>query len=65
MYVQILEVNKEKSVLLEPMTKSIAAEFLMKKYEDQPLKYFNTDRRIYIINCTTGQIKHASLTFDI
>ena len=51
--------------VLEPMTLSIAAEFLMRKYEDQPLKYFNTDRKIWIINCTTGTIKPASLTFEL
>jgi hypothetical protein len=65
MYVQILEVNKEKSVLMEPMTKSIAAEFLMRKYQDQPLSYFNQDKRIYIVNCESGQVRHASLTFEL
>ena len=65
MYVQILEVNKEKSVLIEPMTKSIAAEFLMRKYADQPLSYFNQDKRIFIVNCETGTVRPASLTFDI
>jgi hypothetical protein len=65
MYVQILEINKDKSTLLEPMTVSIAAEFLMRKYEDQPLKYFNTDRKIWIINCTTGTLKPASLIFEL
>jgi len=65
MYVQILEVNKEKSVLMEPMTKSIAAEFLMRKYQDQPLSYFNQDKRIFIINCESGQVRPASLTFEL
>ena len=65
MYVQILEINKDKSTLLEPMTLSIAAEFLMRKYEDQPLKYFNTDRRIYIVNCDKNTIRPASLTFEL
>ena len=65
MYVQILEVNKEKSVLMEPMTKSVAAEFLMRKYADQPLSYFNQDKRIYIVNCDTGQVRPASLTFEL
>ena len=65
MYVQILEVNKDKSVLMEPMTKSIAAEFLMRKYADQPLSYFNQDKRIFIIHCETGQVRHASLTFEL
>jgi hypothetical protein len=50
---------------MEPMTKSIAAEFLMRKYQDQPLSYFNQDKRIYIVNCETGQVRHASLTFEL
>lgn len=65
MYVQILEINKDKATLLEPMTKEIAAEFMMRKYADQPLSYFNRDRRIYIINSESGVVKAASLTFDI
>ena len=65
MYVQILEVNKDKATVIEPMTKSIAAEFLMRKYQDQPLSYFNQDKRIFIINCETGTVKPASLTFEL
>jgi hypothetical protein len=65
MYVQILEINKDKATLLEPMTKDIAAEFMMRKYADQPLSYFNKDRRIFIVNPENGIVKHASLTFDI
>ena len=65
MYVQILEVNKEKAILIEPMTRSIALEFLLRKYADQPLSYFNQDKRIYIVNCDTGSVKLVSLTFEL
>lgn len=62
---QILDIQKEKAMVTEPMDKGTLENFVNNKYMDQPLRYFNENRTLWIINLTTREVRPLSIKIEI
>lgn len=62
---QILDIQKEKALLTEPMDKGTLENFVNNKYMDQPLRYFNENRSLWIVNLTSREIRPLSVKLEI
>ena len=63
--VQVLEFQQGIATLSEPMVRYQAQDYLIRKYREQPLTYFNQDRTIWIIDLTEKTIRTASLKIEV
>lgn len=62
---QILDIQKEKAMVTEPMDKGTLENFVNNKYMDQPLRYFNENRTLWIINLTSREVRPLSIKIEI
>jgi hypothetical protein len=63
--VQVLEFQQGIATLSEPMAKYQAQDYLIRKYREQPLNYFNQDRTIWIVDVSDKTIRAASLKIEV
>lgn len=63
--VQVLEFQDGIAQLTEPMPRYQAQDYLIRKYREQPLNYFNSDRSIWIVDSTDRTIRIASLKVEV
>ena len=58
---QILQVNTDRSVLIDLMTRTECENYINKILRDQPVSYFSEVSRVYVINIETGEVKKPHL----
>ena len=58
---QILQVNTDRSVLIDLMTRTETETYINKILRDQPVSYFSEVSRVYVINVETGEVKKPHL----
>ena len=58
---QILQVNTDRSVLIDLMTRTECENYINKILRDQPVSYFSEVSRVYVINVETGEVKKPHL----
>ena len=58
---QILQVNTDRSVLIDLMTRVECETYINKILRDQPVSYFSEVSRVYVINVETGEVKKPHL----
>ena len=63
--VQVLEFQDGIAILSEPMPRYQAQDYLIRKYREQPLNYFNNDRSIWIVDQSDRSIRIASLKIEV
>lgn len=63
--VQVLEFQDGGAILSEPMPRYQAQDYLIRKYREQPLNYFNQDRTIWIVEPDVRTIRIASLKIEV
>jgi hypothetical protein len=61
---QIIEINNDGSTISEVMTFPECTLYVIEKYKDQPLVYFNEYKRLKIIHLKTGTVKDVKLKID-
>ena len=61
----LLEINKTGAVVTDPMTPYMLQEFILAKFRDQPINYFNQEKRLWVINIETTDIRPVSLKVEI
>lgn len=47
--VQLLDIGRDEAKVYAPMTPQELQQFITAKYADQPVSYFNSERRLYVI----------------
>lgn len=60
----LMEINLNDVKTSNAMSYQMLWQYIIKKYEEQPLKYFNETGRLKIIHLKTGVIKTLKLTID-
>jgi hypothetical protein len=61
----LVEIRADNCLMTDPMTYYELLQFVRTKYQDQPLKYFNQDRHLHVIDITTREIRPLSLRIEI
>lgn len=61
----VLDITTTDVVKTMPMKKAYIMEYILQKFEDQPLKYFNETNRIKVVHLKSGLIKTLKLKIDI
>jgi hypothetical protein len=62
---QVLDIQSEKAILTDPMDKLTLENFVVRKYLDQPLRYFNEGRSLWVINLETRDIRPLSVRVEV
>lgn len=57
----LLEVNQEGVTTSEAMDEAAMSAYIVNKYGDQPLRYFNDYKRLKVVHLKTGKVKDAAL----
>lgn len=60
----LIEINLNDVEKTNPMSYDMLWKYIVKKYEDQPLKYFNETQRLRIVHLKSGMIKTIKLTIE-
>lgn len=60
----LLEVNLDDIVKSNAMTYEMIEKYITKRYEDQPIKYFNEAGRLKVIHLKSGLVKTVKLTLE-
>jgi hypothetical protein len=60
----LIEINLDDIVKTNPMSYDMLWKYIVKKYEDQPLKYFNETQRLRVVHLKSGLIKTLRLTLE-
>ncbi len=60
----LIEINLDDIVKSNAMSFDMIWKYIMKKYEDQPLKYFNDTERLKIVHLKSGIIKTVKLVLE-
>lgn len=60
----LIEINLDDIVKTNPMSYDMIWKYIMKKYEEQPLKYFNDTQRLKIVHLKSGIIKTVKLVIE-
>lgn len=60
----LIEVNLDDVVKSNPMSYDMLWKYIVKKYEEQPIKYFNDTQRLKIIHLKSGVIKTVKLSIE-
>lgn len=60
----LLEINMDDVVKSEALTMPDLTKYIMTKYKDQPLQYFNETGRLKVIHLKSGMMKNATFTLD-
>jgi hypothetical protein len=61
---QIIEITQEGVVTSEAMPQDKIILYVVQKYGEQPLKYFNDYKRLKIVHLKTGTVKDLKLAID-
>jgi hypothetical protein len=61
----LVEIQAQKCIITDPMNYFELINFIKVKYQDQPLKYFNQNRNLHIIDINTREIRPLSLRIEI
>ena len=60
----LIEINLDDIVKTNAMSYDMLWKYIIKKYEDQPIKYFNDTQRLKIVHLKSGLIKTLKLTLE-
>ena len=60
----LIEINLDDVVKSNAMSFEMLWKYITKKYEDQPLKYFNDSERLKIVHLKSGIIKTVRLVLE-
>lgn len=60
----LIEINLDDIVKTNAMSYDMLWKYIIKKYEDQPLKYFNDTQRLRVVHLKSGLIKTLKLTLE-
>lgn len=60
----LIEINLDDINKTNAMSYDMLWKYIVKKYEDQPLKYFNETQRLKIVHLKSGIIKTVKLTIE-
>ena len=60
----LVEINVDDVVKTEPMPMDGILRYILNRYADQPIRYFNETQRLKIIHLKSGMIKEAKLVLD-
>lgn len=60
----LIEINLDDVIKSNAMTYDMMWKYIMKKYEDQPLKYFNEMDRIKVVHLKSGIVKTLKVTLE-
>lgn len=62
---QLLDINNEEATLEKPMTMDMLLMYITKKFEEQPLKYFNINNGLRVIHLRSRAIMSIGLKLEI
>lgn len=62
---QLLDINSEEATLEKPMTMDMLLMYITKKFEEQPLKYFNINNGLRVIHLRSRSIMSIGLKLEI
>lgn len=62
---QLLDISDEEATLEKPMTMDMLLMYVTKKFEEQPLKYFNVDNGIRVIHLRSRMIMPIGLKLEL
>lgn len=60
----LIEINLDDVVKSNAMSYEMLWKYITKKYEDQPLKYFNDTERLKVVHLKSGIIKTVRLVLE-
>ena len=60
----LIEINLDDVVKSNAMSYEMLWKYILKRYEDQPVKYFNETERLKIIHLKSGVVKTVRLTLE-
>lgn len=60
----LIEINLEDVTKTNAMSFEMLWKYIVKKYEDQPIKYFNETGRLKIVHLKSGIIKTVKMTLE-
>ena len=60
----LIEINLDDIVKSNAMSYEMLWKYIMKKYEEQPIKYFNDSERLKIVHLKSGIIKTVKLVLE-
>lgn len=61
----VLDITTTDVMKTMPMKKAYIMEYILQKFEEQPLKYFNETNRVKVVHLKSGLIKTLKLKLDI
>lgn len=62
---QLLDIGNEEATLEKPMTMDMLLMYITKKFEEQPLKYFNINNGLRVIHLRSRSIMLIGLKLEI
>lgn len=62
---QILDISSDEAVLEKPMNYEMLMMYVTKKYEEQPVKYFNISNGLRVIHLKSKMIMDVKLKLEI
>jgi len=62
---QLLDIGNEEATLEKPMTMDMLLMYITKKFEEQPLKYFNINNGLRVIHLRSRAIMSIGLKLEI
>lgn len=62
---QLLDISNEEATLEKPMTMEMLLMYITKKFEEQPLKYFNINNGLRVIHLRSRAIMSIGLRLEI
>lgn len=60
----LLDITSDDLIKHGPMNRDSLEEFILKKFEDQPIKYFNENKRLKIFHPKSGLSWNAKLSIQ-
>jgi hypothetical protein len=60
----LIEINLDDIVKSNPMSYDMLWKYIVKKYEEQPLKYFNNTDRLKIVHLKSGIMKTVKIALE-
>ena len=60
----LIEINLDDIVKSNPMSYEMLWKYIVKKYEEQPLKYFNNTDRLKIVHLKSGIMKTVKIALE-
>lgn len=62
---QILDISEDEAILENPMNYEMLTMYITKKFEEQPIKYFNLSNGLRVIHLRSKQIMNVKLKLEI